>query len=132
MPTYEYRCNACKREFEIQQKMSDADLVNCEACGQPKLEKLISWTSVRSNTWQSALTSDNPKEAMKGLRVVDTAPPKKEKPAPAPAAARADAAPAASTDPVAPPEAATEVIMPGDEDDDTVEDDTAKDTGKPI
>ena len=81
MPTYEYRCNACKREFEIQQKMSDADLVNCEACGQPKLEKLISWTSVRSNTWQSALTSDNPKEAMKGLRAVDTAPPKKEKPA---------------------------------------------------
>ena len=28
--------------------MSDADLVRCEACGEDKLERLISWTSVRS------------------------------------------------------------------------------------
>jgi putative FmdB family regulatory protein len=48
MPTYEYRCSACQREFEYQQKMSDADLVHCEACGEDKLERLISWTSVRS------------------------------------------------------------------------------------
>lgn len=48
MPTYEYHCNACHREFEVQQKMSDADLVRCEACGEDKLERLISWTSVRS------------------------------------------------------------------------------------
>lgn len=48
MPTYEYRCGACHREFEYQQKMSDADLVHCEACGEDKLERLISWTSVRS------------------------------------------------------------------------------------
>jgi putative FmdB family regulatory protein len=48
MPTYEYHCNACHREFEYQQKMSDADLVRCEACGEDKLERLISWTSVRS------------------------------------------------------------------------------------
>jgi putative FmdB family regulatory protein len=48
MPTYEYRCGACHREFEYQQKMSDADLVHCEACGADKLERLISWTSVRS------------------------------------------------------------------------------------
>jgi putative FmdB family regulatory protein len=49
MPTYEYHCNACHREFEYQQRMSDADLVRCEACGEDKLERLISWTSVRSN-----------------------------------------------------------------------------------
>lgn len=48
MPTYEYRCGACHREFEYQQKMSDAELVHCEACGEDKLERLISWTSVRS------------------------------------------------------------------------------------
>jgi putative FmdB family regulatory protein len=48
MPTYEYHCNACHREFEYQQKMSDADLVRCEACGEDKLERLISWTSVRA------------------------------------------------------------------------------------
>lgn len=48
MPTYEYHCNACHREFEVQQTMSDADLVRGEACGEDKLERLISWTSVRS------------------------------------------------------------------------------------
>lgn len=71
MPTYEYRCNACKREFEAQQKMADPDLTHCTACHQDKLEKLISWTSVRSNVWQGALTQDNPKEAMKGTHAVD-------------------------------------------------------------
>ena len=90
MPTYEYRCNGCKREFEVQQKMADPDLVHCDECGEDKLEKLISWTSVRSDTWQSALSSGNPKEAMKGLHAVDRSrPPKKEPPAattPSPAA----------------------------------------------
>ncbi len=42
MPTYEYRCNACGKNFEYQQRMTDDDLVTCEACGEPKLEKLIS------------------------------------------------------------------------------------------
>ena len=58
MPTYEYRCNACKREFEIQQRMSDDDLVTCEACGEPKLEKLISWSS--SGNSNQVLYSNNP------------------------------------------------------------------------
>ena len=71
MPTYEYRCGACQREFEYQQRMNDADLVKCEACGADKLERLISWTSVRSNTWERALYKDNPKEAMKGTHAVD-------------------------------------------------------------
>jgi putative FmdB family regulatory protein len=71
MPTYEYRCNACQREFEYQQKMDDPDLVTCEACGAAKLERLISWTSVRSDTWRAALKADNPKEAFRGIHAVD-------------------------------------------------------------
>lgn len=71
MPTYEYRCAACKREFEYQHSMNDPDLVKCEACGEDKLERLISWTSVRSDLWRGALFKDNPKEAMKGLHPVD-------------------------------------------------------------
>ena len=94
MPTYEYRCNACLKEFEYQQKMSDPDLVTCEACGADKLEKLISWTSVRSNSWQAALHTDNPREAMKGLHAVDRSkPPPKKEPTPAPAADPAPAEP---------------------------------------
>ena len=71
MPTYEYRCDACNREFEVQQKMSDPDLVHCEACGEDRLERLISWTSVRSTGWDSALFTNNPREALKGTGCVD-------------------------------------------------------------
>src|SRR3954470_9355698 len=70
MPAYEYRCSACNREFEYQQKMSDPDMVRCEACGQDKLERLISWTSVRSTGWKAALETANPREAMKGVGAV--------------------------------------------------------------
>ncbi len=71
VPTYEYRCKACEREFEVQQRMSDPDLVHCDACGADALERLISWTSVRNNNWQAALRADNPKEAFKGISAVD-------------------------------------------------------------
>jgi putative FmdB family regulatory protein len=66
MPTYEYRCNACKREFEYQQKMSDDDLVKCEACGEDKLEKLISWSAfqLKGSGWYKDLYSSNPKAAL--------------------------------------------------------------------
>lgn len=72
MPTYEYRCNTCHREFEYQQRMTDPDLVRCEACNTDTLQRLISWTSVRSDTWKAALFTDNPKQALKGTAAVDT------------------------------------------------------------
>lgn len=78
---YEYRCNGCHREFEISQRMSDDDLVKCEACGEDKLEKLISWTAFGSGG--GALYSANPKEAFGN--VIRSAPPKKPEPAPDPA-----------------------------------------------
>ena len=63
MPTYEYRCNACKREFEYQQKMSDDDLVTCEVCGEPKLEKLISRSAfqLKGGGWYKDLYSSGSK-----------------------------------------------------------------------
>lgn len=101
VPTYEYRCNACEREFEVVQKMSDPDLVTCEACGADKLEKLISWTSVGSDSWKAALKADNPKAAFQGIHAVDrstnrtrfkgnTPEPEPEPAAPAPAPATDD------------------------------------------
>jgi putative FmdB family regulatory protein len=71
MPIYEYRCTACRREFEYQHGMNDPDRVKCEGCGANALERLISWTSVRTNNWQAALHTDNPKDAMRGLNIVD-------------------------------------------------------------
>ena len=47
MPIYEYRCNACQHELEALQKMSDEPLVDCPACQQPELSKLISAVGFR-------------------------------------------------------------------------------------
>ncbi len=41
MPTYEYRCNACKYEFEQVQSMKDNALKKCPKCGKNALERLI-------------------------------------------------------------------------------------------
>ncbi len=59
MPLYDYRCNACGKTFEIQQKMADPDLTKCEASGEDKLEKVMSWVQFGSST--AGLYSKNPK-----------------------------------------------------------------------
>lgn len=41
MPTYEYRCTACKHEFEQFQSMKDNPLKKCPKCGKNALERLI-------------------------------------------------------------------------------------------
>lgn len=41
MPTYEYRCDKCKKSFEKLQKMSDAPLAKCPYCKKGKVERLI-------------------------------------------------------------------------------------------
>jgi len=45
MPIYEYRCQSCANELEVTQRIVDPPLVECPACHQPSLEKLISPTS---------------------------------------------------------------------------------------
>ncbi|HEY5930833.1 MAG TPA: zinc ribbon domain-containing protein [Burkholderiales bacterium] len=42
MPIYEYRCSSCGHEKEVLQKMSDAPLAECPACGKSSFRKLIS------------------------------------------------------------------------------------------
>ncbi len=42
MPIYEYRCSSCGHEKEALQKLSDAPLTECAACGKNTLRKLIS------------------------------------------------------------------------------------------
>lgn len=41
MPTYDYRCGACKHEFEQFQSMKDKALAKCPNCGKRALERLI-------------------------------------------------------------------------------------------
>ena len=41
MPTYEYRCDACKRQMEIEQRITDERLTKCPKCGKKKLVRLV-------------------------------------------------------------------------------------------
>ena len=47
MPIYEYTCTECEHAHESLQKMSDAPLSECPACGQPALKKKISAAGFR-------------------------------------------------------------------------------------
>jgi len=42
MPIYEYRCAACGHQDEHLQKVSDAPLNKCPACGKAKYQKQLS------------------------------------------------------------------------------------------
>jgi putative FmdB family regulatory protein len=42
MPIYEYRCGSCGSEKEYLQKVSDAPIAACPACGSDAYAKLIS------------------------------------------------------------------------------------------
>jgi putative FmdB family regulatory protein len=47
MPIYEYQCTECGHTLERMQKLSDAPLTECPACGKPALTKLISAAGFR-------------------------------------------------------------------------------------
>lgn len=42
MPTYTYICDACKREFEKEQRIVDPPLKKCPKCGKAKARRMIS------------------------------------------------------------------------------------------
>ena len=41
MPTYDYKCNACKHRWELFQSMSASHVKACPSCGKKKAERLI-------------------------------------------------------------------------------------------
>ena len=41
MPIYAYKCESCGHAKDVLQKMSDAPLVDCPACGAPALKKQL-------------------------------------------------------------------------------------------
>lgn len=47
MPIYEYQCQSCHHELEALQKLSDAPLVECPACKQDSLKKMVSAAGFR-------------------------------------------------------------------------------------
>jgi putative FmdB family regulatory protein len=74
MPVYEYKCNACGREFEVQQRMSDDELTDCEVCGKKALERLISRTAftLKGGGWYKDLYSSTKPESKSSESKSDT------------------------------------------------------------
>lgn len=42
MPIYAYECTNCEHTLDALQKISDAPLVDCPECGEPRLRRLLS------------------------------------------------------------------------------------------
>lgn len=47
MPIYDYHCDSCAHSAEVLQKMSDAALTECPACGKSTFNKRISAAGFR-------------------------------------------------------------------------------------
>ena len=47
MPIYEYQCQSCSHQMEALQKMADASLTDCPACGKSELIRLVSAPSFK-------------------------------------------------------------------------------------
>jgi putative FmdB family regulatory protein len=105
MPIYAYRCAACGHAKDVLQKVSDAPLTVCPACGEARFEKQVTAAGfqLKGSGWYATDFRDGgkPKQAdaktdAKAEPTSDAAKPAAE-PAAAPAAA--PAAPAAAPPP---------------------------------
>jgi putative FmdB family regulatory protein len=105
MPIYAYKCDSCGHAKDVLQKMSDAPLVDCPACGAPAFKKQLTAAGfqLKGSGWYvtdfrgGAQTGEAAKEggADTTAKPADTA-------APASAPVNASAAPAASPASAAP------------------------------
>ena len=76
MPTYDYRCAACKHEFELFQSMSEPKKRKCPECGKLQLERLIGAGAAvlfkGSGFYETDYRSDSYKKAAKADSKPDT------------------------------------------------------------
>jgi putative FmdB family regulatory protein len=61
MPIYEYLCDKCEREFEVEQRITDDPIRSCPHCRSRKVRRLISQTSfvLKGKGWYSDLYSSS-------------------------------------------------------------------------
>jgi putative FmdB family regulatory protein len=59
MPIYEYACDKCSSEFEVEQRITDDPVKSCPMCRSRKVRRLISQTSfvLKGGGWYSDLYS---------------------------------------------------------------------------
>ena len=111
MPIYAYRCAACGHAKDVLQKLADAPLADCPACGAPRFEKQVTAAGfqLKGSGWYVTDFRDGQgkKVEAKGADKPATPAPasgsgETEAPAAAPAASPAPAAPASPAAPAAP------------------------------
>jgi putative FmdB family regulatory protein len=61
MPTYEYACERCDHEFEVEQRITEAPVARCPKCRSRKVKRLISQTSfvLKGGGWYADLYASN-------------------------------------------------------------------------
>ncbi|MCH8890286.1 MAG: zinc ribbon domain-containing protein [Myxococcales bacterium] len=61
MPIYEYACEKCESEFELEQRITDDPIKSCPRCKSRKIKRLISRTSfvLKGGGWYSDLYSSS-------------------------------------------------------------------------
>jgi len=64
MPIYEYACERCDDEFEVEQRITEDPLKRCPSCRSVKVKRLISQTSfvLKGSGWYSDLYSSRKDE----------------------------------------------------------------------
>lgn len=102
MPIYAYKCSSCGFAKDVLQKMSDASLTECPACGQPTFAKQLTAAGfqLKGTGWYATDFKNS------GQAPAKAAPATAESAAGEGAAARTPAAPASATPAPAPAPAA--------------------------
>ena len=60
MPTYEYHCDACEKDFILEQRITEDPVKKCTLCGKKKARRMISGTGnfvLKGGNWESDLYS---------------------------------------------------------------------------
>ena len=108
MPTYEYHCDGCGRDFEVKQRITENPLTTCDVCGgavrrllspAPFILKGEGWyvTDYPSAARKKAMESDKG-----GEKSTDKSPASTDKPSPEKATSSGDGASSSSSAPSAP------------------------------
>jgi putative FmdB family regulatory protein len=73
MPIYEYRCSSCGHQQEFLQKVSDAPLTMCTACGKATFSKMLTAAGfqLKGSGWYATDFKSKPAAAAKSEAASD-------------------------------------------------------------